>query len=212
MDSKEKWGTLSRCGNNRIILSLRFYVKSKWVKLRLKIWHINKFRGPECWVLLMFALFEGCNLSYQQNSESLHKRAKMTVLDFLHTPKLISKKIFAQFYVKSILADFRRSKTVILTILESLNFELCQKFKVQELLKLSMSKWQCLELKNYQNWFHIKSEWQRNSENFHTVFTCWIIFIFRSSGRIILIHKLDPTFFVSHFKSFVTSLNFFFWG
>ena len=140
------------------------------------------------------------------------KRAKMTVLDFLHTPKLISKKIFAQFYVKSIFADFRNSKTVILTILESLNFELCQKFKVQELLKLSMSKWQCLELKNYQNWFHIKSEWQRNSENFHTVFTCWIIFIFRSSGRIILIHKLDPTFFVSHFKSFVTSLNFFFWG
>ena len=79
------------------------------------------------------------------------------------------------FYVKSILADLRRSKTAVLTILEALNFDFWKKishfksqnfptFQNSELLK--WSKLQILGLQNNQNWFHVKSKWQKNPANF----------------------------------------------
>ena len=44
------------------------------------------------------------------------------------------------FYVKSILADFRRSKTAVLTILEAMNFEFWQFFTLENVKSVQKSK------------------------------------------------------------------------
>ena len=74
--------------------------------------------------------------------------------------------------MKSILADFRRSKTTISTILEALNFNIgelhpwkCQKYpKIQNLVILKCIKYQFFAFKLTKTWFHVKSEWQKNCE------------------------------------------------
>ena len=72
------------------------------------------------------------------------------------------------FYVKSILADLKRSKSAISTVLKALNFDFLRisQLKISKNPKnvnseLSKgSKWQFLGLQNDQNQFHVKSEWQ----------------------------------------------------
>ena len=89
------------------------------------------------------------------------------------------------FSVKSVLAYFGRSKTVFSSILEALNFDVCGNFL------LKWSKWQFWGfLKNDQNWFHVKSEWQKNLE----IFTLWKTNIFFWS---ILAQKRKLFFIVS---------------
>ena len=84
------------------------------------------------------------------------------------------------FYVKSILADFRRSKTAILTILEALNLYFgdfhtrkCHHFpKIQNSGLLKWSKWQFWGLQNVLDLFHVKSEWQNF---FNVIDTQWSV-------------------------------------
>ena len=73
------------------------------------------------------------------------------------------------FYVKSILADFRQSKTVILTILKALNFVFWKYFTLENVKKYLKLKFQSrsngqkavLGLQNHKNWFYVKSERQK---------------------------------------------------
>ena len=58
------------------------------------------------------------------------------------------------FYVKSILGDFRRSKSPSLTILEAWKCQIFPTSQDSDLLKLS--KWPFFGLQYYQNWFHVK--------------------------------------------------------
>ena len=74
-------------------------------------------------------------------------------------------------YVNSILAYFKRSKSIILTILEALNFDFwefyswkCQKFKIHSCSDGHDSSF--LVLQNDQTLFHVKSEWLKNPEIF----------------------------------------------
>ena len=76
------------------------------------------------------------------------------------------------FYMKSILAELRGSKTIILTILVALNFDILgisclKKSKISKSSKCRAAQivtmqWQFLGLQNDQTWFHVKSEWQKN--------------------------------------------------
>ena len=71
-----------------------------------------------------------------------------------------------QLYMKSILADFRMSKTSNLTISEALNFDFRKNFtfEMSKVLKntkfraAQMFKMAVLGLQIEQNWFHVKSE------------------------------------------------------
>ena len=78
------------------------------------------------------------------------------------------------FYVKSILADFRRSKTAVFISLKALNFDFWKilflktskvsknsKFRAARMVKRVE---QFMGLLNDQNWFHVKSVWQHNLE------------------------------------------------
>ena len=71
-----------------------------------------------------------------------------------------------RFQVKSILADFWKLKTAVITLEDTLNFDFCENFTLEN-VKTSKSKIvniAILVLKNDQNWFHVKSEWQKNPE------------------------------------------------
>ena len=59
----------TQCGNFKIFLSLRFYVKSIWGFLKCKIYHFNTSIGSKFWFLWIFSLFEGWNFPKLQNSE-----------------------------------------------------------------------------------------------------------------------------------------------
>jgi len=65
--------------------------------------------------------------------------------------------------VKSILADYRRSETAVLTILEALNFDFWKNYtlnnaKNSQKFKIQWSKRQFFGLQNDQTWFTLKSE------------------------------------------------------
>ena len=74
------------------------------------------------------------------------------------------------FYLKSILTDLKWSKTAILIISGTKNFDFwefltlkCQEFsKVKFSNLLKWSKFQFFRLQNDKNWFHVKCEWQWN--------------------------------------------------
>ena len=79
------------------------------------------------------------------------------------------------FCVKSILADFRGSKTAILTIFLALNFDIWENFIIENVKNSQKIKIQCCwngQNGNFwpfeisQNWFHVKSEWQKNLKIF----------------------------------------------
>ena len=68
--------------------------------------------------------------------------------------------------MKSTLADFRRSKIAILTILEALNFDFWEfqkflKFKPAKIVKIAV-----FEAPKCHNRFHVKFEWQKKPKNF----------------------------------------------
>ena len=66
------------------------------------------------------------------------------------------------FYMKAILIDFKKSKTVVLTILAALYFQICnsQKPKIQSLQNYQNGNFWPSEFS--QNWFHVKLDWQKN--------------------------------------------------
>ena len=79
------------------------------------------------------------------------------------------------YYVNLILADLRRVKTAILTILQALGFSFLgtshlkmSKFpKIQNSKLVKWSKWPIYYLYSFlseisQNWFHVKIKWQEN--------------------------------------------------
>ena len=60
------------------------------------------------------------------------------------------------FYVKSILVDFRRSKTAVETILEALNFDFWKNFTVEILKVLKNSKFRAALLVKIANFWAYK--------------------------------------------------------
>ena len=56
---------LPQCGNYRMLLLLRFYVKSKWANLDSQNLPFYTFRDSEVWFLWIFELLEGWNLPNQ---------------------------------------------------------------------------------------------------------------------------------------------------
>ena len=62
------------------------------------------------------------------------------------------------FYVKSILADFQTSETVISTISGALNLIFGKNCSLEHV------KMAVLGLQYDHNWFHVKSEWQNSHE------------------------------------------------
>ena len=78
------------------------------------------------------------------------------------------------FFVRTILADFKGSKTAILTISKVLNSDYFGNLTLENdkhihtfiILLLICSKWKHLG----PNWFHVKSEWQKNPR----ISTLWI--------------------------------------
>ena len=90
------------------------------------------------------------------------------------------------FFVKSFWAGYRRSKPAISTIFESLNLDFWefhtleyQKIKQNSKIiaaKMVMGSFWSSEIS--QNWFHIKSEWQKNPQ-FSTVCASKILTNFR---------------------------------
>ena len=84
--------TKAQCGNYKIFLLLRFYVKSKLANVESLNLHSHTFRGSEFLSLWVFALFEGWNLPNEQNAEP-PKSEITTILEFVHPLKGISRKI-----------------------------------------------------------------------------------------------------------------------
>ena len=77
--------------------------------------------------------------------------------------------------MKWILAHFRRSKSVILAILEALNFDflvvshlkMSKTAKNSKFIAAEMFKMAVLGSSKDQNWFHVKSKWQWNLQLSH---------------------------------------------
>ena len=71
------------------------------------------------------------------------------------------------FYVKSTFGGCTSSKSVIFVILRARKSAKILKNPDSE--PLNVLNWQVLHFYNPQNWFHVKSAWQKISLNFHTV-------------------------------------------
>ena len=116
--------TFTQCGNYRIFLSLRFYVKSNFSKVVSKAAILKNWETLN-WFLRIFALFESYQINKIQNPSNIQNYPFLQLLD---SPKLVSPKIWVtekscnfhtifdvkiQFFVKTTLgAITRRDKAM----------------------------------------------------------------------------------------------------